>query len=683
MSTFSLSLSLVGPPALRSGFWYSFGSVLPQGHMLTLNNFMFQNLTLAVGLLVGWAASRLWRIGCVALFYFSHTPQPSWEQSQNDVFIVNCKSALEGCIGSLTILKRRSTAYHQLCGQAPKRSSFSGRRPTSYRKATHVLLGAAFLASMCIGLKLATPSLLALIPVSRLGVVISRDCGVRPTIATTSHEDDLSTTIRMFRLANAAFAAIDKTRSADFSDSPIGTRRITLPDHNVSLNPNTCPVNSSLCSETRPFTFTSDYTLTSEHFGVNIETPFSLQVQESCYRAIYAERIFNATEWQALMNETVAENFTARVLDYGYYVHNNGQVDPFTTYIDIAQEMAANYDLKAELTLYNSSSNWFPYRGLTQGGDTALLLYYIGGPISEYPSDDPIFATWSSQTEHQGSEWYEAESTIVPIICDTKYVFCLRERHGDNCSQPGGYLTMTEWLADKQGPPWNDVAKLVAKRFSLSPIYKATYGASSILAGQSMFHRVQISANLSALAELSRLSRAGMVMTASYAQLSVNGFLSVTTGGAEPFEPPSHSKSLCNRVIMETSTMATIPVLPYALAVGFSLLVIVISYAGSFRMSRKFLFSPLRRHYDTWTLHLPGQLHKGVTEGLYGKGFKLVDMESPWPNAPFTSGPIIISRNGVKRFGLGKPGVLHEASDSNQDDLLLQPFGTSEYSNDR
>ncbi|PVF94013.1 hypothetical protein CPB86DRAFT_789465 [Serendipita vermifera] len=104
---------------------------------------------------------------------------------------------------------------------------------------------------------------------------------------------------------------------------------------------------------------------------------------------------------------------------------------------------------------------------------------------------------------------------------------------------------------------------------------------------------------------------------------------------------------------MESSTLTTIPVLPYALFAGFSILIVAISYAASLPFARKILSSSVKGYYGMWTLHHPGQLHKTATESLNGKNFKLVDADSPWPNAPFASGPIIITRNGVNRFGSG------------------------------
>lgn len=140
--------------------------------MLTLSNFVAQYLTLALGALVGWAVSRLWRIGCVSLFYFGHTPQPSWEQSQNNLLIVNSKSALDAFLDSLKILNGRSAAYRQLSGKAHRQGPRWERRVTPYRKAKYVLLGTVILAFTSVGLKLATPAFLALILVSRLGVVV-------------------------------------------------------------------------------------------------------------------------------------------------------------------------------------------------------------------------------------------------------------------------------------------------------------------------------------------------------------------------------------------------------------------------------------------------------------------------------------------------------------------------------
>ncbi|PVF91429.1 hypothetical protein CPB86DRAFT_792059 [Serendipita vermifera] len=128
--------------------------------MLTLSNFLSQYITLALGALVGWAVSRLWRIGCVALFYLSYTAQPSWEQSQNNVFTVNSRSALDVSFDSLMILKSRSDAYRKLYGKARSHEPTRGGKATPYNKATYVLFGVAAIAFTSIGLKLGTPALI-------------------------------------------------------------------------------------------------------------------------------------------------------------------------------------------------------------------------------------------------------------------------------------------------------------------------------------------------------------------------------------------------------------------------------------------------------------------------------------------------------------------------------------------
>ncbi|PVF94018.1 hypothetical protein CPB86DRAFT_876697 [Serendipita vermifera] len=204
-------------------------------------------------------------------------------------------------------------------------------------------------------------------------------------------------------------------------------------------------------------------------------------------------------------------------------------------------------------------------------------------------------------------------------------------------------------------------------------MFNAAKGASAVLASQSVYFKNQHSANVSALGELSRLSKAGMTMLASSAQLSVNGFLNISTGAAS-FETPDHPASICNRIIMESSTITTVPVLPYALFTGFSILIIAISYAGSLPLAGKSLFSSLMRYHDTWTLHLPGQLHKEMTESLNGKEFKFVDVDSPWPNAPFASGPVITTHHGINHFESGGRSSLHGMSEGNQDQMLSEPL---------
>ncbi|PVF94015.1 hypothetical protein CPB86DRAFT_818323 [Serendipita vermifera] len=216
---------------------------------------------------------------------------------------------------------------------------------------------------------------------------------------------------------------------------------------------------------------------------------------------------------------------------------------------------------------------------------------------------------------------------------------------------------------------------------SCPPIFLAALGPAAVLAAQSTFYGIQQSAGLSALGELSRLSRAGMLITASAAQLSVNGFMNATLL-VSPFKTSDHPESLCNHVIMESSTAVTVPVFPYTILAGFSLLIVGISYATSLDVARNMLFSSLRRYHDIWTLHLPGQLHKGITERLNGKDFKPIDVDAPWPNTPFASGPVVVTSNGVKKFGSGRPGSLDKVLEISNEHLLTEPFYASEHNHE-
>ncbi|PVF91426.1 hypothetical protein CPB86DRAFT_337354, partial [Serendipita vermifera] len=486
MSVFSLSVSLVGPPTLRSGFWHSEGSVLPRGYMLTLSNFMARYLTLALGALVGWAASRLWRIGCVALFYLSYTPYPSWEQSQNSIFIVNNRSALDGFFDSLAILKNRSNAYHQLYGKTRERSPTWGNRVTPYRKAMYIILGAAAMAFTSVGLKLATPALLALIPVSRLGLAMPIECGDVPTsFPPSAFEALVEAGVKNSRRANAAFAVVDKARSADFSDSPLGTRHIALPQLNATFSNNSCPLSdSSACYFKRPFTFTSQYKLSPEHFSLNVGHPFSLEVRESCYRP------------------NSATNITDRLLRYGPYIDTDGTSQDWTYPLDISQAKAGSYIVTSIPIMVNSTSGWQPYPNLTQGGDTTLLVYYIGGIDWNHASYDPIFATQSNNKSAEARIGiYRPESPVVPVICDTKYVFCDDNRHENTCSEPGGFQTLVDWLARKEGDPWDDIYSFFGQMFGIQPICHAAIGSSAVLAAQSTLYSVQMSPETSAFGE--------------------------------------------------------------------------------------------------------------------------------------------------------------------------------------
>ncbi|PVF94017.1 hypothetical protein CPB86DRAFT_828903 [Serendipita vermifera] len=603
---------------------------------------MAQYITLALGLLVGWAASRLWRIGCVALFYFSFTPQPSWEQSQNNVFVVNSKSGLDGFLDSLKILKSRSTAYHQFYRKAHKQGPRWGRRATPYRKAQYVLLGAVTLSFTTVGLKLATPAFIALIPVSQLGVVVPKECGIPYPSYNETENFELDTSIaKHVQWANAAFAMIDRLQPNESSVFSRETKQITLPAHNTSLNPNTCPVNASICSQKRPFTFTSHYTLTPEHFGLNVGGLFSLQVQESCYGAEPAVTAIGNATWD---NRTHTRRVDTKeeglcTLDYGRF-----QSMDFTLAQDHGQELAGSYGINVVSSAATSNSPWTPNSNLTQGGDTTLLVYYIGGVFPKDSSTDPIFATRLAGTA-AGKKIFRAESSIVPVLCDTKYVICVKSKHDTNCSEPGGIYPLIHWLyQNTRGTTWPDIQWHLSVMLSKPPINKVAIGVSAVLASQSVLQGAAVERHFC----------------------------------AQRTKPIIKGR----RVIIESPGMKTVPVLPYALLTGFSILIVAISYTGSFPFSRKLLFSSAKHYHTMWTLHLPGQLHKRVTESLNGKDFKLVDAESPWPNAPFSSGPVIIAHNGVNRFGSRKPGLLYDISESNFDHLVTEPLATCEHSNE-
>ncbi|PVF94014.1 hypothetical protein CPB86DRAFT_789466 [Serendipita vermifera] len=482
MSVFSLSVSLAGPPTLRSGFWYSEGSVLPQGYMLTLSNFLSRYLTLALGALVGWAASRLWRIGCSALFYQSHTPYPSWEQSQNSIFIVNSRSALDGFFDSLTILKHRSNAYRQFSGRAHVCTPTWGNRAMPYCKVTYVILGVAGMAFASVGLKPHTPVLLALIPCDRLP----------NSVPDTEFKSLIEASVKNIQQVNTAFAVIDKACSVDF----------------------------------------------------------------------------NCT-----------------------YVLDTSQAKAGTYFLSYIPTMA--------------------YPNLTQGGDTTLLVYYIGGMNSRYASYNPIFATKPiSSNKSTEDPIHRPESSIVPIICDTK--------NNNTCSELSGFQALMDWLASKKDDPWGKTHTFFGQMFGTQLMCYAAIASSAMQVAQSKPYGLQISPEIS-------IYRYCLILTASYAQLSMNGYLGIL--GA-PFRSPDHPESLCHN-----------PVLPYVLFMGFSILIVTISYGGSLPFTR-----------NMWALHLPGQLHKKLTKKLNGKDFKVVDTQSLWPNAPFASGPITITRKGVKEL---------------------------------
>jgi hypothetical protein len=251
--------------------------------------------------------------------------------------------------------------------------------------------------------------------------------------------------------------------------------------------------------------------------------------------------------------------------------------------------------------------------------------------------------------------FYQTQSPLAPIICDTKYVFCDTNKSGNNCSSPGGAQKLLTWLEDRKSTTWLDIRSLLGVSLAGPPIYLASYGSAAVLAAQTSGNSLQYAPeNATVLGELGRLSMAGMLMLGSYGQLSATGYWNLGNG-AMYLSTDANPDSLCNKVVMESPSVTTLPVVPYVIFLVSSIFILSVSYAGSFLHPRKGLSSQLERLFKIWVLHTPGQLHKEATERLRGCDFSSdhLSMTNKWPDIRHQSGPVIAIRNGALRFGSG------------------------------
>jgi hypothetical protein len=186
------------------------------------------------------------------------------------VLIVNSKSALDGVMASGGLLLRRRNL-----SSSPRRS-----------RAKVALIAVCSVAMITIALNFGLPLLIALIHTTSYAPVIPHDCGVLSVDPSTSQA---LSTAKQTRWANAAFATVD-----GFGDQDSGPQTVSFPEATPSYV-NSCPPNTSACSSELPFTFSTNYTLYREHFGINLDIALSLQVFDTCYRPIQAAALFNLT----------------------------------------------------------------------------------------------------------------------------------------------------------------------------------------------------------------------------------------------------------------------------------------------------------------------------------------------------------------------------------------------------
>jgi hypothetical protein len=596
--------------------------------MLTLSTSWFASVHLVVGALTAWSCSNLWRAGCAVLFKVFYREQLTWEESQNMVLIANCKSQLDGALASGKLLFHR-----RKMPPTPQRS-----------RANVTLIAACIVGCVTLGLGYGLPLLIALIPTTRYGLITPHECGLTATAFVSSITAFNDFSAKLSQLADAGFAVVDGNQFKSNWDSSLASA--SLPAVTTSFVSN-CPPNVSACSSEYPFTFSANYTLYREHFALNVDIPFSLQVIDTCYRLTQATAPLNSS------NPDVHE--------VGYFygpLNTFGDIQNYTDTEDTDTRFVPGYRMSQHFALANPKpehmAGWTPNSTIVMGGDTTLLLYRVAGVLMTEQSSDPLFATEATPAASTSTPLGQVESflpadTVVPIACDTKYVLCADDR-GD-CSPLGGRNDVLDWTLRKLGAGagvfWEDIGLFLSATLSAPPIYQTSLGSTAIIAsettsgGGSQF----LPHNVTAQRELSRLVEAGMLMLASYMQLSAVGYWN-TGNGTEGF---THEGSLCTKVVTEFPKLITIPVIPYILVVVTLVLVVLMGRAKSFLPRR--MWSPAHRNlFDAWVLHSAGQLHREVTERIHG-GMEKVDTVTDWPTVrTFHSGPKIETYCDTKRF---------------------------------
>jgi hypothetical protein len=316
---------------------------------------------------------------------------------------------------------------------------------------------------------------------------------------------------------------------------------------------------------------------------------------DTCYRPISAEAPMNTTS-PPRYGLKYGPRGTANETD-SYYVEQ--AYDP----IYRLKSYSAPTDVYANVS--GSLDSWKPNSTLVLGGDTTILIYYLGrNDILTTQSRDPIFRSW----------------IVAPIVCDTKYQFCGDSDGG--CSPVGPASLVAKWIVEQA--VWRDFDLFFRIMAVRPPIMAASEGSAAIAATLTLAPGAdsQLDAShVSAERELSRLLQTGIAMTASTSRLAALGYWNLENGSS--WAPTQ----LCNNVIIETATAVSIPLTSYLLFLGFTFLVAAISYADLLGANR---FLVWRECADLWALYYVGQLHREVAEQLCGK------MEHPhageeWP----------------------------------------------------
>jgi hypothetical protein len=606
----SIPLSLTGTPKFHLGFWHSYGTTLPAGPMLTIATFWFKFISAGVALLIAWVLTRLWRSLSSLIFYITfHPTRNSVQDSQSSVLLVNSEKASSALFASLSLMKLQKPRARQVA----------------------ILI----LSSLIFAFGAAIPVLVAQIPTYNLAPVVSDRCA---SIISPSFQN---ITAKEVRWADAALSTVNP--QGDISLPGISSSSLTSPPPAVQSFTSTCPPQASVCDPEFPFTFSSNYTLQARHFGLNLKTPFSLQVSDTCYRAQLA------TAPLPLPNATT-------VL-YGLYygpismsLISSGSIQAFTESYFLERILTPSYTLSSHAARANDilPPVWEPNSTLVLGGDTTALFYYVGGVSMFQASDDPIFPTLSIPVLNTTTgEIYDSDGVVSPVMCDTKYIFCVGQ--SGHCSPLGGITTIIKWLESQSDLEARELGISFEVLLAYPPIYLASHGSSAILASETVDFWQLDPSNANTTLELGRLARGGRAMITSAPQLTAGGYFDLTN------QATPTNNSLCSSVLIDVSNAVTVPVIPYCILLVISFVIAATSYSTNIPFLKR--NKSLKLYADSWALHYAGQLHREVIEQLYGR-FDKVNTTARWPAmGPECAGPDVVNENGSERFVKGQSWI--------------------------
>ena len=617
-SPVTVALLNSGSADVHHGFWYSYGTILPKGQMLTLSSSRFTLMDSALTLLIGWALSRLWRIFNVIMFcMIIKRTKHSLHESQCATLVVNINAAAAAFFSTGRLL----------CRGGPRRT-----------------LTIIFCASvLLLAMSAVIPAVITRFPRYDLGLVIPKSCELY-----TGEDNPRGQSYGQYppriRLADAALAWNDRSL---LNSSSLQTASVVPPlPTPVQSYVQDCPPAAAACNPDFPFTFSSSYTLHEHHFGLNIGTPFSLSVSDTCYQPIQDVRPLNGS------GDTT----------YGYYYGNQTLYrvssvisTNYTESAGVNQTLVAGYKLTQYAARVNETVDeiqyflldiWTPNATLRLGGDTTILFYFVGGVIMQAPSSDPIFAT--NDTTYNPNDvliGYTSLNLVSPIICDTKYMVC---DGGGDCSSQVGFFNLLSWLQAKPGYLWKDLGALFSTALFFPPIYEASVGSSAVAASQGIDNYGLSQQNPNGTTtdrELSRLVYASMTILASSFQLA-----SLAYWGTSNDLPQRTNDTLCSSVIIESAAIVTAPVAPYVIALCLVTLVVFVSHAELFGAGH---IARWRRYSEAWILYSAGQLLRALAE-VMGGSIGDVDTAVSWPQMEAGHrGFDIVGEDGSRRLYLG------------------------------